>query len=164
MENELETAISSPWLRPFSSGAFSRQGVKGRNGMQDTLSVVYQSCFSERNKLEVFQSVFFSTSTPLRSLGKSMLISMSSSEGSTALKLPSSLGSLVWRIMIGTAIPNFNLHVLRSLNTTCFCSANQNDPTRLVLFGSAFNDRIFTQGCRRGMQFQYWIKKPANRH
>ena len=110
--------------------------------MQDTLSVVYQSCFSERNKLEVFQSVLFSTSTPLRSLGKSMLISMSSSEGSTALKLPSSLGSLVWRIMIGTAIPNFNLHVSRSLNTTCFCSANQNDHTRLVLFGSAFSDRI----------------------
>ena len=43
-------------------------------------------------------------------------------------------------------------------------AANREDPYHSVVFGSAYKDRILSQGRRRGMQFPYWLEVSAKRY
>ena len=43
-------------------------------------------------------------------------------------------------------------------------SLPQDSPVHNVVFCSAFRDRIYTQGRRRGMQIPYWLESTTKRH
>ena len=161
------------WKKPFEAAFKQRCGL-AEEGYKK-LRLVWNSSLGQRTKLQIFQSTFvpiltygldaLTLTTPLlkridafyyRFLRRVVGIKASYYSRITNLE--------VWHKARDPKLPSETLHKLQLTMMREVFTQPRTDITHSVVFGSAFKDRILSQGRRRGMQFPYWIEVMCKRY